>query len=91
MRLKRLLLNRLRRPDNVRLGTPCVHVRRDHTKPLGMNAALHTLEAVYPALTPHACRSSFRDLAGDETRFEPEIAEMVSAHKIDNETEQVVF
>lgn len=61
---------------------------KDHTKPLGMNAVLHTLKAVYLAMTTHGCRSSFRDWAGDETRFEREIAEMALAHKIGDETEQ---
>ena len=60
----------------------------DHTKPLGMNAVLHALKAVYPAMTTHGCRSSFRDWAGDETRFEREIAEMALAHKVGDETEQ---
>ena len=61
---------------------------KDHTKPLGMNAVLHALKAVYPAITAHGCRSSFRDWAGDETRFEREIAEMALAHKVGDETEQ---
>lgn len=61
---------------------------KDHTKPLGMNAVLHALKAVYPAMTTHGCRSSFRDWAGDETRFEREIAEMALAHKVGDETEQ---
>jgi len=34
------------------------------------------------------CRSSFRDWAGDETRFERDIAEMALAHKVGGETEQ---
>ena len=37
-----------------------------HTKPLGINAVLHALKAVYPAMTTHGCRSSFRDWAGDK-------------------------
>ncbi|MHC2317580.1 integrase [Bradyrhizobium diazoefficiens] len=61
---------------------------KDHTKPLGMNAVLHALKTVYPAMTTHGCRSSFRDWAGDETRFEREIAEMALAHKVGDETEQ---
>jgi integrase len=61
---------------------------KDHTKPLGMNAVLHALKAVYPAMTTHGCRSSFRDWAGDETRFERDIAEMTLAHKVGDETEQ---
>ncbi|PIT06150.1 hypothetical protein TSA1_18030 [Bradyrhizobium nitroreducens] len=61
---------------------------KDHTKPLGMNAVLHALKAIYPAMTTHGCRSSFRDWAGDETRFEREIAEMALAHKVGDETEQ---
>jgi integrase len=61
---------------------------KDHTKPLGMNAVLHALKAVFPAMTTHGCRSSFRDWAGDETRFEREIAEMALAHKVGDETEQ---
>jgi integrase len=60
----------------------------DYTKPLGMNAVLHALKAVYPAMTTHGCRSSFRDWAGDETRFERDIAEMALAHKVGDETEQ---
>ena len=56
-------------------------------KPLGMNALLHALKAVYPAMTTHGCRSSFRDWAGDETRFEREIAEMALAHRVGDETE----
>jgi integrase len=61
---------------------------KDHTKPLGMNAVLHALKAVYPAMTTHGCRSSFRDWAGDETGFERDIAEMALAHKVGDETEQ---
>lgn len=61
---------------------------KDHAKPLGMNAVLHALKAVYPAMTTHGCRSSFRDWAGDETRFERDIAEMALAHKVGDETEQ---
>ncbi|UPT97830.1 integrase arm-type DNA-binding domain-containing protein [Bradyrhizobium barranii subsp. apii] len=61
---------------------------KDHTKPLGMNAVLHALKAIYPAMTTHGCRSSFRDWTGDETRFERDIAEMALAHKVGDETEQ---
>jgi integrase len=61
---------------------------RSGEKPLGMNAVLHSLKAVYPAMTTHGCRSSFRDWAGDETRFERDIAEMALAHKVGDETEQ---
>jgi integrase len=60
----------------------------DHTKPLGQNAVLHALKAVYPAMTTHGCRSSFRDWAGDETHFERDIAEMALAHKVGDEVEQ---
>ncbi|UPT92173.1 tyrosine-type recombinase/integrase (plasmid) [Bradyrhizobium barranii subsp. apii] len=28
---------------------------KDHTKPLGMNAVLHALKTVYPAMTAHGC------------------------------------
>lgn len=55
---------------------------RDHAKPLGQNAVLHALKAIYPAMTTHGCRSSFRDWAGDETNFERDIAEMALAHKV---------
>jgi integrase len=61
---------------------------RDHTKPLGQNAVLHALKAIYPAMTTHGCRSSFRDWAGDETHFERDIAEMALAHKVGDEVEQ---
>jgi integrase len=61
---------------------------RNGEKPLGMNALLHALKAVYPAMTTHGCRSSFRDWAGDETRFERDTAEMALAHKVGDETEQ---
>jgi integrase len=61
---------------------------KDHAKPLGMNAVLHALKAIYPEMTTHGCRSSFRDWAGDETRFERDIAEMALAHKVGGETEQ---
>lgn len=60
----------------------------DRSKPLGMNAVLHALKAVYPGITTHGCRSSFRDWAGDETRFPRDIAEMALAHKVGDETEQ---
>jgi integrase len=60
----------------------------DHTKPLGENAVLHALKAIYPAMTTHGCRSSFRDWAGDETHFERDIAEMALAHKVGDEVEQ---
>ena len=46
------------------------------------------IKAVYPAMTTHGCRSSFRDWAGDETRFEREIAEMALAHKVGDDTER---
>lgn len=61
---------------------------KNGNKPLGMNAVLHALKAVYPAVTTHGCRSSFRDWAGDETRFERDIAEMALAHKVGDETER---
>jgi integrase len=61
---------------------------KDHTRPLGMNAVLHALKAVYPAMTTHGCRSSFRDWVGDETRFERDIAEMALAHRVGDETER---
>ena len=61
---------------------------KDHMKPLGQNALLHALKAVYPAMTTHGCRSSFRDWAGDETHFERDIAEMALAHKVGDEVEQ---
>ncbi|MBR0717860.1 integrase arm-type DNA-binding domain-containing protein [Bradyrhizobium liaoningense] len=61
---------------------------KDHKKPLGMNAVLHALQAAYPAMTTHGCRSSFRDWAGDETHFPREIAEMALAHKVGDEVEQ---
>jgi integrase len=60
----------------------------DHTKPLGQNAVLHALKAIYPAITTHGCRSSFRDWAGDETHFERDVAEMALAHKVGDEVEQ---
>lgn len=60
----------------------------DHKKPLGQNAVLHALKAIYPAMTTHGCRSSFRDWAGDETHFERDIAEMALAHKVGDEVEQ---
>jgi hypothetical protein len=49
---------------------------------------LHALKAVYPAMTTHGCRSSFRDWAGDETTYERDIAEMALAHKVGDEVEQ---
>ena len=61
---------------------------KDHAKPLGQNAILHALKAIYPAMTTHGCRSSFRDWAGDETQFERDIAEMALAHKVGDEVEQ---
>lgn len=61
---------------------------KDHTKPLGMNAVLHALQKVYPDMTTHGCRSSFRDWAGDETSFPREVAEMALAHKVGDEVEQ---
>lgn len=61
---------------------------RSGEKPLGMNAVLHALKAVYPAMTTHGCRSSFRDWAGDETAYERDIAEMALAHKVGDEVEQ---
>ena len=61
---------------------------RNGEKPLGMNAVLHALKAVYPAMTTHGCRSSFRDWAGDETTFERDVAEMALAHKVGDEVEQ---
>ena len=61
---------------------------RNGEKPLGMNAVLHALKAVCPAMTTHGCRSSFRDWAGDETAYERDIAEMALAHKVGDEVEQ---
>lgn len=61
---------------------------RNREKPLGMNAVLHALKAVYPAITTHGCRSSFRDWVGDETTYERDIAEMALAHKVGDEVEQ---
>ena len=56
-------------------------------KPLGMNAVLAALKAVYPGITTHGCRSSFRDWAGDRTSFPREVAEMALAHAIGDEVE----
>lgn len=61
---------------------------RDHSKPLGMNSVLHTLQKIYPNMTTHGCRSSFRDWCGDETHVAREIAEMALAHKVGDEVEQ---
>lgn len=61
---------------------------KGHKKPLGVNAVLHALKKVYPAMTTHGCRSSFRDWAGDETSFPREIAEMALAHKVGGDVEQ---
>lgn len=61
---------------------------KDHSKPLGHNALLHALKAVYPSMTTHGCRSSFRDWAGDETDVERDIAELALAHKVGDEVEQ---
>ncbi|MBV9462568.1 MAG: integrase arm-type DNA-binding domain-containing protein [Bradyrhizobium sp.] len=61
---------------------------RNGGKPLGMNAVLHALKAVYPAMTTHGCRSSFRDWTGDETTYERDVAEMALAHKVGDEVEQ---
>lgn len=61
---------------------------KDHTKALGMNAVLHALQKVYPDMTTHGCRSSFRDWAGDETSFPREVAEMALAHSVGDEVEQ---
>ncbi|QWG17855.1 integrase arm-type DNA-binding domain-containing protein [Bradyrhizobium sediminis] len=57
-------------------------------QPLGMNAVLHALKAVYPGITTHGCRSSFRDWAGDETSTPRDIAEMALAHAVGDEVEQ---
>jgi integrase len=56
--------------------------------PLGENSILHALKAVYPEMTTHGCRSSFRDWVGDETQFERDVAEMALAHKVGDEVEQ---
>jgi len=56
-------------------------------KPLGMNAVIHALKAVYPGITTHGCRSSFRDWVGDETSFPREVAEMALAHAVGDEVE----
>jgi integrase len=61
---------------------------KDNEKPLGENAILHALKSIYPAMTTHGCRSSFRDWAGDETHFAREIAEMALAHKVGDAVEQ---
>lgn len=61
---------------------------KDNMKPLGMNAVLHALQAVYPAMTTHGCRSSFRDWCGDETSFPREVAEAALAHKVGDDVEQ---
>ena len=52
----------------------------DHTKPLGQNAVLHALKAIYSAMTTHGCRSSFRDWAAEQTNFPREVIEAALAH-----------
>ena len=59
----------------------------NNSKPLGMNAVLAALKAVYPGITTHGCRSSFRDWAGDKTGFPREVAEMALAHAVGDEVE----
>jgi integrase len=57
-------------------------------EPLGMNAVLHAIKAVYPGITTHGFRSSFRDWAGDMTSFPREVAEMALSHAVGDEVEQ---
>jgi integrase len=56
--------------------------------PLGENAILHALKSVYPDMSTHGCRSSFRDWAGDMTSFPRDIAEMALGHAVGDEVEQ---
>lgn len=60
----------------------------DSGRRITRDAVFHAFMAVYPAMTTHGCRSSFRDWEGDGTRFEREIPEMALAHKVGDETEQ---
>jgi integrase len=57
-------------------------------RPFGETRMLNALKAIYPGVTTHGCRSSFRDWAGDETAFPREIAEMALAHAVGDEVEQ---
>lgn len=57
-------------------------------QPLGMNAVLDAIKAVYPGVTTHGFRSSFRDWCGDKTSFPRDIAEMALAHAVGDEVEQ---
>ncbi len=81
----RAIIPRNAKPDAYVFGGQWV---KGQSKPLGQNAILHALKAIYPAMTTHGCRSSFRDWVGDETHFERDVAEMALAHRVGDEVEQ---
>ena len=55
--------------------------------PLSNKALIDALKEMQPGLTVHGFRSSFRDWAGDRTRFDRETINFCLAHGINNKTE----
>lgn len=58
-----------------------------NVKPRDVTRVLKTLN-VFDRLTPHGCRSVFRDWCGDETSFPREVAESALAHVVGDRSEQ---
>jgi len=56
-------------------------------KPLSNMAMPMLLRRLYPHITVHGFRSTFRDWVSEETQHSPEVAEMALAHTIRNKVE----
>lgn len=58
-------------------------------KPMSENAMLKLLERMERThITVHGFRSTFRDWVGEETEFDPQLAEYALSHKLPNATER---
>lgn len=61
--------------------------RSGHQAPITTAATLKIVKTMYPGMTQHGFRSTFKDWAGDMTSFPREVSEMALAHTIQDKTE----
>lgn len=68
-------------------GTKFLFAGRNPQKKLPHEAMLKVLKAIWPSVTVHGFRSTFKDWALEQTVYSNEVSEMALAHKIPNKVE----
>ena len=68
-------------------GTAFVFSGENPTKKLPHEKMLKMLKALYPGLTVHGFRSTFKDWASEQTSYANEVSEMALAHTVGDKVE----